>query len=390
MGAYTPLAGAMVNNSASVPWAAAFGNEIDRMLIELSADKYIKDNAANLTNNATPWSVPTIYAPDPYRTQIEASSGGLLTVLYDSAGNPSIMRVIPRFRIQDVDAGTTMGTGTFPAFIVNGVAKSYLFYPVFLASQGAGGLAVSFPGRDPWNAISWDNARAACVNKGTGWHLATRWEWAAVALWSQKNGNVVRGNTAWGQAHDALWETSPRADGAEPGLASGTGRTKTGIGTAKWRHDGTFQGIADLVGNCWEWVDGMKLVAGEIYLPASRDNDVGALDSAWTATGITTALLNAGSGNNWKDIPLSAGFDALAAGTRQLAAQLMIAPKVASGNSSIYAAQGGFWFDATSERFPVCGGSWSSGALAGLAALLLNNARSVVYDSIGFRPAFIS
>jgi hypothetical protein len=89
-------------------------------------------------------------------------------------------------------------------------------------------------------------------------------------------------------------------------------------------------------------------------------------------------------------MPLSASFDALPDATKKLAAQLMIAPKTASGNAAIYNTQGGFWFDATSERFPVCGGIWNAGSFAGLAAFALGNARSSVRADVGFRPAFIS
>ena len=40
------------------------------------------------------------------------------------------------------------------------------------------------------------------------------------------------------------------------------------------------------------------------------------------------------------------------------------------------------------ERLPYRGGYWSSGAVAGLAALVLDSSRALTSANIGFRPAF--
>ncbi|MCP6237317.1 hypothetical protein NL436_27935, partial [Klebsiella pneumoniae] len=49
------------------------------------------------------------------------------------------------------------------------------------------------------------------------------------------------------------------------------GRTLTGAGPVTWRHDGTPAGIADLVGNIWEFTPGLRLVDGEIQVLANND-----------------------------------------------------------------------------------------------------------------------
>lgn len=41
------------------------------------------------------------------------------------------------------------------------------------------------------------------------------------------------------------------------------------------------------------------------------------------------------------------------------------------------------------ERLPVRGGNWNYGAVAGVRALVLNDARSLVDSGIGARPAFV-
>jgi formylglycine-generating enzyme required for sulfatase activity len=55
--------------------------------------------------------------------------------------------------------------------------------------------------------------------------------------------------------------------GRAPGLASGDGRTFAGSDPASWRRDDTPNGISDMVGNVWEWMDGLKLNRGRIYMP---------------------------------------------------------------------------------------------------------------------------
>jgi hypothetical protein len=50
---------------------------------------------------------------------------------------------------------------------------------------------------------------------------------------------------------------------------------------------------------------------------------------------------------------------------------------------------GGFLYTRNyGDRFPLRGGSWSNGSVAGLGALHLSRARSHSYGDIGFRPAF--
>lgn len=364
----------------------------------------------------TPYTIPTFLVKDMYRSQVEAGSGGLLTVLYDDVDNPSIMRIIPKFRVQDIHAD--LGTGTHPAFIVNGIEKSEIFIGAFQASAGAGSRAVSIPGRTPWANINFDNARAACVNKGAGWHLMTNWEWAAVMLWCLKNGYQPRGNTDNGRAHDALWET---ISGGTPG--------KTGTGPSSWRHDGTLGGIADLVGNVWEWQDGMKLVDGQIYMP--NDNHFTQAESSWAAQGVyfdstgTTGtdtnddengapILSAarsvpsddcGNGlgvnapdydytlksgeSGWRTVAESASYDSLSAAIRQRMMQAAIAPKISSTDAVPFVGKGAIWCRNYGERLPYRGGARHSAGNAGLVALALDDRRSHVAGSIGFRPAFI-
>ena len=53
-----------------------------------------------------------------------------------------------------------------------------------------------------------------CKNKGTGWHLMTNAEWALLGALGIKTGFQPRGNTYWGQHHEAKHETGTLAPGA--------------------------------------------------------------------------------------------------------------------------------------------------------------------------------
>lgn len=355
--------------------------------------------------------MPVIFVKDSLRASVEAATGGQMTVLYDDKGYPSYMIRVPKFNLQDIDS--VYGTGVHPAFIVGGVEKSEILIGAFQAKI-YDGRACSIPHVAPTVNINFDNAKAACTAKGAGWHLMTNWEWAAIALWCLKNGFQPRGNTNWGRSHEATYETGTRIDGLAPGT-SGTGRTLTGSGPASWRHNNTFTGIADLVGNVSEWVDGLKLVDGKIYMPS--DNNFNLAEANWpdtgvkfdsTATGdeqssgdigdpvISNAITKyAGpTGNdshygytsisNWKDLTKKDGYT-----IPNSMLQAAIAPITLAGGSYSQNPKGALYIRNYGERFPLRGGNWSDGACAGLFYLYLRYARSYVYGNIGFRPAFV-
>ena len=298
----------------------------------------------------------TIITKDALRSSVEAATGGLCTVLYDDKGHPSFMRRIPKMRIEDLYPDLGM-TGTHPAFIVNGVEKSELFIGMYPASL-VDSYAVSLPGMDPANYLSFDSAVSYCKNKGTGWHLMTNVEWALLGALGIKTGFQPRGNTYWGQHHEAKHETGTLAPGAS-GLGVVTddlhGRTLTGSGPVSWRHDNSPAGIADLVGNVWEWTGGMRLNAGEINI--IKDNDAAAHDVDMSAESSVTvpALL-----------------------------KLLSLYPVDTTNPV-----GSIWMRNSAERLALRGGSYNRSSGAGLFGLDLACYRSHRTRRVGFRPAFI-
>ena len=198
------------------------------------------------------------YSPDVLRKAVEAGSGGRETVLYDDLGNPSIFVIIPGGNIEafsGIEAGLgATSTGVHPAFIKGEQVRNEIFIGKY-ESIVVNNRAVSVPGVNP-SYVNFDNALLYCRNKGPGFHLMTYSEKAYLNLWCRQNGFVPKGNTAQGKDYISPYQTGRIADEANI--------TLTGSGPAAWRHDGTFQGISDLVGNLQEWLAGLRLHNGQI------------------------------------------------------------------------------------------------------------------------------
>ncbi len=351
-----------------------------------------------------------VFIKDHLRAAVEGATGGKMTVLYDDKGHPNYMVVIPKFNCEDVDptAGgdARLGTGTHPAFVVNGDEKSEIYIGAYPAKV-LDGRGVVLPGVDPSTNLEYDDAVTYCANKGAGWHLMTAWEWSAVALWCLQNGYQCRGNTDYGRSHEANHETATRTDGGDPGSTSGTPRTLTGCGPASWRHDNTYQGIADLVGNVWEWNHLLKINDGRLYVP--DDNDYSLAEGSWPAQGVyfdgtaggssgdvgDPVLSNATPNNStssdgylflapWRSITKNAGYNGLGVSVREKMCRLCIDPTFNTDNP-----KGSVWARNHGERLPLRGGCWNNGSDSGLFALYLSNVRSISNSNIGFRPAFI-
>jgi hypothetical protein len=241
----------------------------------------------------------------------------------------------------------------------------------------------------------------------------TNAEWAAIALWCRKNGYEPRGNNDFGQDISAPHEKGVRT------YSSGdhTYRVATGSGPAAWSHDGTLAGIYDLNGNVREWVDGLKLVDGKIWVHDDNDFQTGNDEGDTTGWSDTGAYLDNSDTGNDTQSPNNVG------GTLQLDGQLDNPMYTGGSTNENYGysdtlfenmvSDDGFtvpdllkhlalfpdgigyngdnvWVRNYGERLPLRGGYWDHDSEAGVFSLDLNDPRSNSYNSIGFRSAFVS
>lgn len=339
---------------------------------------------------------------DDLKLAVEALSGGMNTVRLDDLGMPSILVPFPKLKYSDVITGGTQDP--LPAFLVDGQEKDVIHvskYQNIIVND----RAYSLPMKDPAASLNFDRALTVCRNKGAGWHLNTNALWAAIALWCKKNNTMPHGNNNYGQ------DTAFTHEKGVPTYKSGATiyRTATGSGPVSWYHNYDSSGIADLNGNVWEWVSGMRLNDGEIQIvpygnAMKLDCNMSASSTEWKAIMPDGTLVNPGTAGTLKwdyaankitlattlttpaDTQRATTFETLGLASGITAPMLLKAlglhpDGVGYEGDMMYMVNNG-------ERLPFRGGFWSDGAYAGVFALNLTYLRSYFSTDVGFRAAF--
>lgn len=303
-------------------------------------------------------------------------------VIFDSRGIPDIMVVF------------TPDELGLPAEIRGRAVKEYAIskYP----NTMIGGVPYSMPYQQPAVNVNHDEAIRLCESKGPGWHLLTNDEWAALAHQSRKNGTLPRGNTDCGKSH-----SHPEETGTTYKDNSGSSKTLTGSGPITWNHDHTAEGVADMCGNIWEHVGGIRFLNGQVQVIPDNGAAAGADQSKdskewtplYTADG-DTIFYNVEDGEIKLQpvAPDSKGYDGVpfvdldgsALEVPEKLIELGLYPTSEDYNGREY-----FWLDTDGERIVFRGGYWYDGASAGVFYFDGDYSRASVSWPVGFRSAFI-
>lgn len=205
-------------------------------------------------------------------------------ILLDNAGKPSVMVRIPKMTYAQLGMGES--TALFPAFIINGQEVDEIYISKYL-NIVQNGRAYSLPGVDPAASMNFDQARSYCEAKGDGWHCMTRMEWGLLMRICEMQGFIPLGNNNYGKhSSEQFYKAIPTF--IDTGAGGKTGRTATGTGPLTWYHDNSPSGIADLVGDEWEWAGGVRTVYGELQVMANNNgadaaNSQGTSSTKWMA-----------------------------------------------------------------------------------------------------------
>lgn len=195
-----------------------------------------------------------------------------------------------------------------------------------------------------------------------------------------------------------------------------------GTGPLTWYHDNSPSGIADLVGDVWEWAGGVRTVYGELQVMANNNgadaaNSQGTSSTKWMAINADDGsyITPDGSGTTANSVKLDI-VSGTSSGPRPLppatkiptgrAAALLLSPATARSvmppswycsasvccrtRPQILCAKAGHqcWFrNLDAERAFSSGGNWLNSSY-GLASFDGYDPRSISRASIGFRAAF--
>lgn len=256
------------------------------------------------------------------------------------------------------------------------------------------GRPYSLPFMPPAVNVNHDEAIRLCEAKGPGWHLITNDEWAALARQSWENDTVPTGNTNSGKSH-----SHPEQKGTT--YQNSYGKTLTGSGPIEWNHDRTAEGVADMVGNVWEHVGGVRFLNGQVQIIPNNEAAAGADQSPdskeWTAIytpdgdpvyynvkdGEIVLQPTAPDGKDYDGVPFCDLHERADMDVPDKLIELGLYP--APG----YESEEYFWLDTDGERCVFRGGNWNGGTYAGVFYLNGGNSRSYVGANLGFRSALV-
>lgn len=315
-------------------------------------------------------------------------------IIVDDLGKPSVMVKIPKFTYEDLGLS---GSGTHPAFIVDGKEVPYIYISKY-QNIVENGRAYSLPYQRPHHTVNFDEAKAFCEAKGKGWHLFSNAEWAAVALWCKKNNCMPYGNNNYnyGDYYNTSEKGAPMGEYNED-WGEDIPYTATGSGPKSWFHNNDFSGIADLNGNVYEWVSGVRVNAGELQVIENNNSAMGVDESAtselWKAISQAGAYVAPGTEGAIKfgssGIQTSGMFKEATAADGVTIPTLVKALALFPNDAADTYRDDYYWAGTSGERLFYRGGYCNGYGYAGVFYYDGYSGRSDAYGYLGFRSAFV-
>lgn len=315
-------------------------------------------------------------------------------IIVDDLGRPSVMVKIPKFTYADVGLS---GSGVHPAFKVNGQEVPYIYISKY-QNIVEDGRAYSLPYKRPKHTINFDQAKAACEAKGAGWHLMTNAEWAAIALWCKKHDCMPYGNNngSFGDYYNTSEKGAPMPEWNED-MYMDVPYTATGSGPKSWFHNNDFSGIADLNGNVYEWVGGIRVKNGELQVIQDNNSAMGVDESAestlWKAISQAGAYVAPGTSGAIKfgstGINTSGTFKEATAASGVTIPALVKALALFPNDAADTYRDDYYYVSTSGECLFFRGGSYDDSDYAGVFFCSGHIARSSAFGNLGFRSAFV-
>jgi hypothetical protein len=321
------------------------------------------------------------------------------------------------------------------AFYNGGTIRPGVFVDKYLCSNNSG-IASSIKLGNPLSSASTNNpfsslngapsntyagAIAAAKTRGAAFFCNSLFINKALALLANAHASASTGTAfnAWydptgvnnfpkGCNNNALGDQNDPTLAFVPTGFSNANKTGSANFFAKTAHNGQNCGVVDLNGTMWEITPGLTMDSndhnvGSFYVLKTSTNMATVtggttLDTdLWGATGLSALYDNlgvmanfTGYAVNFTDRTLTMGsasqvFSAATSGTPwQMTASGV--PLVAGGSNQF--GNDGLFDFSTNDMCPLCGGNWSSGAGAGVWALLWGSSRPSSSSVVGFRSAY--
>lgn len=346
-----------------------------------------------------PTGIDSDLSRDQLKQGVEILSDGRNTVFYDDFSVPSVMVRVDALRLDGL-LDDCQDDALHPAFRLGKRNLSHIWVSKFPNCLMRGRPA-SLPMARPCNGVDFDRAYDLCRAKGPNWGLMPFALRMALALRCRKQGVAPHGNTDSGRNF-----FHPE----EQGEPAGDGMTLTGSGPITWSHDGTPDGIYDLVGNINEWDAGLRLLDGEIqwmdmqslFGPGADDAQRG---TSWRSIDAQGRLVAPGSEGTLKYDAKNGGIcltqKVRHPGTGNCAFSAIEAQKgldvpLIARALGLFPPQnragcgtGWRWIATEGETLPLCGGAYRVINHAGIFFAGMTKTRMEHYALTGFRSVYI-